>query len=222
MNGKKQNLKVKVLIADDHQIMREGLRSLLDKQPDIEIVAEAGDGMTALKLVREHRPDLIITDVSMPDLNGIEATSLMIKEMPRLRVLALSMHADRGFLLKMLKAGASGYLLKESAGEELIAAIQTIMKNHLYISPVLMDVLVKDYIRLASQEDLSAFSILTARERGILQKLAEGKSVKEIAFDLNVSVKTIETFRRKIEDKLGLRSIVALTKYAIREGITSL
>ena len=158
----------------------------------------------------------------MPDMNGIEATRLMIREIPRLRVLALSMHADRGFLLKMLKAGASGYLLKESAGEELIVAIQTVMKNHLYISPALLDVLVKDYIRLASREETSAFSILTPRERGILQKLAEGKSVKEIAFDLDVSVKTVETFRRKIEDKLGLRSIVALTKYALREGITSL
>ena len=222
MKGKKQNLKIKVLIADDHRIMREGLKSLLDQRPDIEIVAEAGDGLTALRLVREHRPDLIITDVSMPDMNGIEATRLMIREIPRLRVLALSMHADRGFLLKMLKAGASGYLLKESAGEELIVAIQTVMKNHLYISPALLDVLVKDYIRLASREETSAFSILTPRERGILQKLAEGKSVKEIAFDLDVSVKTVETFRRKIEDKLGLRSIVALTKYALREGITSL
>jgi DNA-binding NarL/FixJ family response regulator len=222
MKEGKNILKIKILLADDHKIMRDGLRSLLEKQPDMEIVGEAKNGLAAIELTRKHRPDLIIMDINMPDLNGIEATSRIIAEMPGLYVLVLSMHADRGFLVKMLKAGAAGYLLKDCASEELIDAIHAVMKKRLYISPVLVDDMVKEYVQLASKEDISAFSILTLRERDVLQKIAEGKAMKEIAHELNVSVKTIETFRHKIEEKLGLRSIAELTKYAIREGITSL
>jgi DNA-binding NarL/FixJ family response regulator len=218
----KQILKIKILLADDHKIMRAGLRSILEKEPDMEILGEAQNGLVALQLAKKLRPDLIIMDISMPDLNGIEATSRILAELSGLRVLALSMHSDRGFLIKMLKAGASGYLLKDCASEELIDAVHVIMKNRLYISPAMVDDMVRGYVQMASREDLSAFSVLTARERDVLQRLAEGKSVKEIAHDLNISVKTVETFRHRIEDKLHLNSIAELTKYAIREGLTSL
>ena len=222
MKGRKQILKTKILLADDHKIMRAGLRSILEKQPDMEILGEAQNGLVALQLAKKLRPDLIIMDISMPDLNGIEATSRILAELSGLRVLALSMHSDRGFLIKMLKAGASGYLLKDCASEELIDAVHVIMKNRLYISPAMVDDMVRGYVQMASREDLSAFSVLTTRERDVLQRLAEGKSVKEIAHDLNISVKTVETFRHRIEDKLSLNSIAELTKYAIREGLTSL
>ena len=215
-------MKTKILLADDHKIMRAGLRSILEKQPDMEILGEAQNGLVALQLAKKLRPDLIIMDISMPDLNGIEATSRILAELSGLRVLALSMHSDRGFLIKMLKAGASGYLLKDCASEELIDAVHVIMKNRLYISPAMVDDMVRGYVQMASREDLSAFSVLTTRERDVLQRLAEGKSVKEIAHDLNISVKTVETFRHRIEDKLNLNSIAELTKYAIREGLTSL
>ena len=215
-------MKTKILLADDHKIMRAGLRSILEKQPDMEILGEAQNGLVALQLAKELRPDLVIMDISMPDLNGIEATRRILAELSGLRVLALSMHSDRGFLIKMLKAGASGYLLKDCASEELIDAVHVIMKNRLYISPAMVDDMVRDYVQMASREDLSAFSVLTARERDVLQRLAEGKSVKEIAHALNISVKTVETFRHRIEDKLHLNSIAELTKYAIREGLTSL
>ena len=222
MKERKQRLKTKILLADDHKIMRAGLRSILEKEPDMEILGEAQNGLVALQLAKKLRPDLIIMDISMPDLNGIEATSRILAELSGLRVLALSMHSDRGFLIKMLKAGASGYLLKDCASEELIDAVHVIMKNRLYISPAMVDNMVRGYVQMASQEDLSAFSVLTTRERDVLQRLAEGKSVKEIAHALNISVKTVETFRHRIEDKLHLNSIAELTKYAIREGLTSL
>jgi DNA-binding NarL/FixJ family response regulator len=222
MKGRKQILKTKILLADDHKIMRAGLRSILEKEPDMEILGEAQNGLVALQLAKKLRPDLIIMDISMPDLNGIEATSRILAELSGLRVLALSMHSDRGFLIKMLKAGASGYLLKDCASEELIDAVHVIMKNRLYISPAMVDDMVRGYVQMASQEDLSAFSVLTTRERDVLQRLAEGKSVKEIAHALSISVKTVETFRHRIEDKLSLNSIAELTKYAIREGLTSL
>ena len=218
----KKILKTKILLVDDHRLMRAGLRSILEKQPDMEILGEAQNGLVALQLAKELRPDLVIMDISMPDLNGIEATSRILAELSGLRVLALSMHSDRGFLIKMLKAGASGYLLKDCASEELIDAVHVIMKNRLYISPAMVDDMVRGYVQMASREDLSAFSVLTTRERDVLQRLAEGKSVKEIAHDLNISVKTVETFRHRIEDKLHLNSIAELTKYAIREGLTSL
>jgi len=218
----KKLLKTKILLADDHRIMRAGLRSILEKEPDMEILGEAQNGLVALRLAKELRPDLIIMDISMPDLNGIEATSRILAELSGLRVLALSMHSDRGFLIKMLKAGASGYLLKDCASEELIDAVHVIMKNRLYISPVMVDDMVRGYVQMASREDLSTFSVLTTRERDVLQRLAEGRSVKEIAHDLNISVKTVETFRHRIEEKLNVSSIAELTKYAIREGLTSL
>lgn len=215
-------MRTKILLADDHKIMREGLKSILEKNPDIFVAGEAGNGIEAVALAKELHPDIIIMDINMPDLNGIEATARIINEMPGSRVLALSMYADRGFLIKMLKAGAKGYLLKDCASDELINAIKVILKSRIYISPSLVDDMVRDYVQLADSVDLSAFSILTPRERDVLQKLSEGKSTKEIAFDLNLSIKTIETFRLKIQEKIGLHSIAELTKYAVREGLTSL
>jgi DNA-binding NarL/FixJ family response regulator len=215
-------MKIKILLADDHKIMREGLKSILEKNIDMFVAGEAGNGIEAVDLAKKLHPDVIIMDINMPDLNGIEATARIISEMPGSRILALSMYADRGFLIKMLKAGAKGYLLKDCASDELINAIKVILKNRIYISPALVDDMVRDYVQLADAFDLSVFSILTPRERDVLQKLSEGKSTKEIAFDLNLSIKTIETFRLKIQEKVGLHSIAELTKYAVREGITSL
>jgi DNA-binding NarL/FixJ family response regulator len=215
-------MNIKILLADDHKIMREGLKSILEKNFDMIVSGEAGNGVEAVDLAKKLNPDIIIMDINMPDLNGIEATKRIITEIPGSRILALSMYADRGFLIKMLKAGAKGYLLKDCASDELLNAIKVILKNRIYISPSLVDDMVRDYVQLADTVDLSAFSILTPRERDVLQKLSEGKSTKEIAFDLNLSIKTIETFRLKIQEKIGLRSIAELTKYAVREGITSL
>ncbi|HEY9161893.1 MAG TPA: response regulator transcription factor [Desulfomonilia bacterium] len=215
-------MNIKILLADDHKIMREGLKSILEKNFNMIVSGEAGNGVEAVDLAKKLNPDIIIMDINMPDLNGIEATKRIITEIPGSRILALSMYADRGFLIKMLKAGAKGYLLKDCASDELLNAIKVILKNRIYISPSLVDDMVRDYVQLADTVDLSAFSILTPRERDVLQKLSEGKSTKEIAFDLNLSIKTIETFRLKIQEKIGLRSIAELTKYAVREGITSL
>jgi two-component system, NarL family, response regulator NreC len=215
-------MKIKILLADDHKIMREGLKTILEKQPEFEVTGEASTGKEAIDVAIEKNPDVIIMDINMPDLNGIEATLRIKHEKPSIKILALSMHDDRKFLINMLKAGASGYLLKDCASDELIDAIKVIRKNRLFISPDLVDDMVRDFVMSAKISDLSVFSILTKRERDVLQRISEGRSTKEIAFDLNVSVKTVETFRYKIEDKTGLHSIAELTKYAIREGITTL
>ena len=215
-------MKVNILLADDHKILRQGIKSLLEMHDGLTVVAEAANGDEALLMARNTHPDLVIMDINMPNLNGIEATRRIKQEMPLIKILALSMHNDNQFLLNMLKAGASGYLLKDCAADELINAITVIMKNRKYISPDMVDDIVRDYILNTDKVDLSAFSILTNREREVLQRLSEGKNTKAIAFDLNVSVKTIETFRHKLEEKLGLHSIAELTKYAIREGITTL
>ena len=215
-------MKVKILLADDHKILRQGIKSLLEMHDNLTVIAEAANGEEALQMARDTHPDLIIMDINMPNLNGIDATRRIKTEMPLIKILALSMHDDNGFLLNMLKAGASGYLLKDCASDELINAISVIMSNRKYISPEMVDDMIRDYILQTDKVDLSAFSILTNREREVLQRLSEGNSTKEIAFDLNVSVKTIETFRHKLEEKLGLHSIAELTKYAIREGITTL
>jgi len=212
---------LRILLVDDHQIVRQGLRTLLEKEPDMEVVAEAEDGRAAVRLAREVSPQVVIMDVAMPDLNGIEATRQIVAESPGIKVIALSMHADRRFVANMLKAGASGYLLKDAAFEELAQAIRTVAANRTYLSPEVSDIVVKDYLK-GPQEEASAFSLLTAREREVLQLLAEGKSTREIADCLHVSVKTVETHRQQIMSKLDIRSVAELTKYAIREGLSSL
>ncbi len=216
-------MSIKVILADDHKIMREGLRSLLEKEPDIEVVAEAENGRTAVQQVQELSPDIVIMDVSMQDLNGIEATRQIIARYPDVKVLALSMHSDKTYVAGILSAGASGYLLKDSAFDELAEALRVVISGQFYLSSRVAGIVTKDYVRqLSAASDSSARSILTAREREVLQLLAEGKSKKQVALQLNMSVKTVETHRQKIMEKLDIYSIAELTKYAIREGLTSL
>jgi len=215
-------MSIRILLADDHKIMREGLRSLLEKKPDIEVVAEAEDGRKAVQLARRLRPDVVIMDVSMPDMNGIEATRRVISESPGVKVIALSIHSDRRFVAEMFRAGASGYLLKDCAFDELEHAIHSVARNRVYLNSGIAGIVVEDYVSHLQKTESSAFSNLTAREREVLQLIAEGKTTKQIAHYLNVSVKTIETHRRQIMNKLSVHSIAELTKYAIREGITPL
>jgi DNA-binding NarL/FixJ family response regulator len=215
-------MKIKVLLADDHKLFRDGLSTLLNKQPDMKVVGEAKDGTSSVQLARELDPDFILMDISMSDLNGIEATRRILSERPRTKVLMLSMHSDRRFVIEALKAGACGYLLKDSAFEELLLAIKTARENQFYLSREITSIVVEDYINLVKSAESSAFAILTNREREVLQLIAEGKATKEIANQLNVSVKTIETHRKQLMDKLNIHSIAELTKYAIREGITPL
>jgi two-component system response regulator NreC len=212
---------IRILLADDHKIVRQGLRTLLEKEPDMEVVAEAEDGRIAVRLARKLAPQVVIMDVGMPDLNGIEATRQVLADTPGLKVIALSMHSDRRFVVNMLKAGASGYLLKDSAFEELAAAIRVVMLNKTYLSPGVSDIVIKDYVQ-GPREDSSVFSVLTPREREVLQLMAEGKSTKQIADRLHVSIKTIETHRQQIMTKLSIHSVAELTKYAVREGLSSL
>jgi DNA-binding NarL/FixJ family response regulator len=213
---------MKVLLADDHKIVRDGLRNLLEKDQDIEVAGEAEDGREALQLARKLSPDVVIMDIAMPDLNGIEATRQILSEIQDVKVVALSMHSDKRFVSEMLKAGASAYLLKDCAFEELITAIRTIMKGKIYLSPGIAGVVIEDYIRKGTKKDSSVFSLLSDREREVLQLMAEGRTTKEVAAHLNVSIKTVETHRTNIMTKLDIHSIAELTKYAIREGLTTL
>ena len=214
-------MSLRILLADDHKIMREGLRSLIEKQPGMEVIAEAENGRTTVALSRKLKPDVVIIDIAMPDLNGIEATRQIIADSPDVKVTALSMLSDTKFVREMLSAGASGYLLKDSAFEELGKALRTVVNNQTYLSPKIASLVVKDYLGNIAK-DSSTFPVLTNREREVLQLFAEGKTTSKIASCLYVSVKTIETHRKKIMDKLGFKSIAELTKYAIREGLTSL
>jgi two-component system, NarL family, response regulator NreC len=207
--------------VDDHKIMREGLRSLLEKQPDIEAVTEAESAQKALKLIEEFTPNLIIIDVVMPSLNGIEATRRILAKIPSIKVIALSMYSDKRFVMEMLRAGASGYLLKDCAFEELDEAIRAVMQDRTYITPRIVDIIVKDYFSQVEKPSTSALSALTSRQYEVLQLLAEGKTTREIAKQMSLSVKTIESHRQQIINKLGIRSVAGLTKYAIREGLIS-
>jgi len=217
-----EQMVTKILIADDHQIVRQGLRFLLEKESDLKVVAEAENGRTTVRLARELNPGVIIMDVAMPDLNGIEATRQIIAESPTTKVIALSMYADRRFVVNMLKAGASGYLLKDCAFEELIRAIRVVLAHKTYLSPGVTDILVKDCQMGTPMNEISAFALLTPREREVLQLMSEGNSTAKIADHLHVSVKTVESHRQQLMQKLNLRSVAELTKYAIREGLTTL
>ncbi len=215
-------MSLRILIADDHRIMREGLRSLLEKQPDTEVIAEAENGRTTLQMSRRFKPDVVLMDIIMPDLNGIEATRQILAELPDIKVIALSMHSDKKFVVEMLSAGASGYLLKDTAFEELDKALHTVVNNRTYLSPKIVGLMAEDYSPSIATKDYLVSPVLTSREREVIQLIAEGKTTKQIASLLNVSVKTVETHRKKIMDKLGTNSVAELTKYALREGLTSL
>lgn len=213
---------IKILLADDHKLLREGLRALIEEQRNMIVVAEAEDGRSAVRLAAELSPDVIVMDISMPGLNGIDATRRIAAVSPGIKVIALSMHADRNFVVEMFKAGAAGYLLKDCAFEELIHAIRAVSSKKAYLSSKLSDTMIKDYVKLFPKKKHSVFSALTAREREVLQLLAEGKSTREVAAKLNVSTKTVETFRQRIMKKLDIHTVAELTKYAIRAGLTSL
>lgn len=213
---------LKILIADDHAIIRDGLRSLLEKEPDMEFVAEAATGLEAIKLARELHPDVVIMDISMPDMNGIDATRQIAGELENTRVLALSMESDRRFIVEVLKAGASGYVLKESAFSELATAIRTVAANETYLGPRITSLIIKEYFQRIPDEVPTSYDSLSPREREIVQLITAGKNTKEIAYTFNVSVKTVENQRHAIMKKLDLYSIAELTKYAIRKGLTTL
>lgn len=211
---------IKILLVDDHKLLTEGLRTLIEQRLGMKVVAIAENGRTALRMVQELLPDIVIMDITMPDLNGIEATKKIIAKSLGTKIIALSIHSEKQFVQEMFKAGASGYLLKDCAFEEIVNAIRSVMKNQVYMGTGIQSIVVKDYISQIPQTT-SAFSLLTVRERETLQLLAEGKGAKQIAHSLGVSVKTIETYRKNIMDKLNLHSIAELTKFAIREGLTS-
>jgi DNA-binding NarL/FixJ family response regulator len=213
----------KVLIVDDHKIMRAGLRSLLAKDARFECIGEADDGQEAVKIAKELRPDIVIMDIVMPNLDGIEATRQIKAELPGTEVIALSMYSTRTYIFQALHAGASGYLLKDSAFEELMTALVTVSNGGMHLSPVIMR---SSDFKKEMTDFLSGSAArnerLTKRELQVLQLIADGKSTKDIAARLALSVKTVETHRKQIMDKLGIRSIAGLTKYCIREGLTPL
>jgi len=215
-------MKARIILADDHQIMRDGLKALLEKHPSMEVIGEAENGIQTLELTRQKKPDVVIMDIAMPDMNGIEVTRQLKAEMPDLKIIALSMHADRRFVTEILKAGASAYVLKQSAFDDLVKAIRAVVVGRRFLSADILETVVEDYVSQLSKSEYEAYRQLSDRERQVLQLLAEGNSTKEIAFKLHVSVKTIESHRQNIMNKLDIHSLAGLTKFAVREGITSL
>jgi two-component system response regulator NreC len=210
---------MRILLADDHSMFREGLKKLLETNADFEVVGEASDGRQAVEMAMQYSPDVVLMDVSMPGLNGVEATRKILIDQPQTKVVGLSMHTDRRYPSELLRAGAAGYLPKDGSFDELEHAVRAVYAGEVYLSP-----------RLSAQNGdgngesgvTSVFDRLTAREREVLQLMAEGQATKEIAATLHVSVKTVETHRRQIMEKLNIYSVAELTKYAIREGLTSI
>jgi len=213
---------VRVLLADDHRLLCDGLQMLLNRERDMEVVGIAADGRQALTMARKLRPDVVVMDVAMPELNGIQATSQILAELPSTRVVALSMYADRRSVHGMLSAGATGYLLKDCAAEELAGAIRQAMRGRVFLSAEVASLVVGAFTSKGDSSVPLPDSHLSAREKEVLQLLAEGYSAVNIAATLNISRKTVETHRRHIMDKLGINSVAELTKYAVREGISSL
>lgn len=213
---------MKILIADDHALIRDGLRELIAKQDGMVLVGEAENGLRAVRLAAQLQPDVVLMDIEMPDMNGVEATRQIRKDSPGVRVIALSMHAARAFIQQVLRAGASGYVLKESAFKDVVTAVRTVSEGRYYISPRITDVVLLDYIRHLDESPSPPASPLSDREREVLQLLTEGSSSREIAGKLFVSIATIDSHRKHIMEKLRIHSVAELTKYAIREGITSL
>jgi DNA-binding NarL/FixJ family response regulator len=213
---------LRVVLADDHEIIREGLRSLMEKDRHLEVVAEAGDGRAAVRLAKKLSPDVVVMDISMPGLNGMEATRQITAASPRTKVVALSMHSEKRFVVEMLRAGASAYVLKKCAFQELVQAVRAVARHGTYLSPQVAGPVVEACLKNMSDGEPPFASPLTPREREVLQLLSEGHSSKETAFILKLNVKTIDTHRHRIMKKLNCRSLADLTKYAIREGITSL
>jgi len=212
----------RLLLCDDHGIFREGLKTLLEKRPDFQVVAQAADGPAAVANAQEFAPDVVIMDISLPKLNGIEATRQIVSQRPQAKVIVLSMHSDRRFVQEALKVGAAGYLLKDSAFDELLSAVAAVVEGKTYLSPAITHIVVEQCLGRVPPADWAAFTVLTPREREVLQLFAEGRSTKQIALHLRVSVKTVETHRAQMMKKLDIHSIAGLTKYAIQEGLVSL
>lgn len=212
---------IRVVIVDDHNIVREGIRTLLEKVPGIEVVGEAENGRDALQRCRELVPAVALMDMTMPGMNGIEATQRIVAEVPDVRVLILSMHKDKRFVAQAFKAGASGYLLKDCASSELLQAVREVAAGKTYVCSGIIGVVIDDYIKRLPETAAESRPVLTPREREILQLIAEGNNAKNIAFLLNINVKTVDTHRQQIMKKLKMHSVAELTKYAIREGVTT-
>lgn len=211
---------VRILLADDHGVVRKGLRFLLERQPGMEVTGEAADGREAVRLAEEKNPDIVIMDIAMPLLNGIEATAQIFKRNPHTGVIILSMHSDEDYLLSALNAGAKGYLLKDSAEDDVVRAIQSVLKGTPYFSPEISKTLLEDYMRFLQQRNLQdSYDLLTEREKEVLQLLAEGKSNKEAASILNVSVYTVDTHRLHLMQKLNLHNTAEIVLYAVRKKI---
>jgi DNA-binding NarL/FixJ family response regulator len=214
-------MSTRIIIADDHTIVRHGLAKLIEAEEDMEVIAQTENGISTVELARELSPDIVVMDVAMPDLNGIDATQQILRENPKVRVLALSMHSGKKFVIAMLQAGAMGYLLKDCALEELISAIRTVIEGKTYLSPSITDIVIQNYVRNIDQQGDSAFSVLSQREREVLQLMAEGNTTKQIALRLHISPKTVEGHRLRLMNKLNIDNVAQLTKYAIQEGLTS-
>ena len=211
------NRKIRVLLADDHTILRKGVRMLLDSQPDLEVIGEAKTGREAIAEARRHQPDIVIMDVSMPELNGIEGTRQICDELPHTKVIGLSMHKDAVYVREILRAGARGYLLKDSEDEDLLKAIRAVHRGEAFLSPAISDAVLTDYRKHVS----NPIDQLTSREREILTMIAEGKSNKEIATALNLSVYTVESHRGSVMEKLNLHNTGDIVRFALRNGLTS-
>ncbi len=214
-------MSIRVLLVDDHEMFLAGLEALLQRQQDMVVVGQVKDGMEAVKQARATKADVVVMDISMAGMNGIEATREITSKLPGVKVLCLSMHAERRFVAAALDAGASGYLLKDNSFEELVDAIHTVKCNQVYLCRRVAGTVVEAYRAQRLQGESSVFSLLTRREREVLQLLAEGRSTKEIAARLSLSLKTVGTHRGHIMEKLSIHSVAGLTKYAIREGLTT-
>ncbi|MHB8534863.1 MAG: response regulator [Sulfuricaulis sp.] len=209
---------LRILLADDHNLVRTGMISLLRSFPDIEVVGETGDGREAIELVRTLAPNIVLMDIAMPGLNGIEATARIVKEFPRTRVVVLSMHADEEYVLQALRAGAAGYLLKNAAPVELELALRAVARGETYLSPEVSRHVIDEFLG-GRAESAGPLGQLTPRQREILQLIAEGQATKQIAARLDVSVKTVETHRAQLMERLGIHDIAGLVRYAIRHGL---
>jgi len=217
-------IKIKVVIADDHTIVRKGLCALLQGEPDIEVVGEAENGREAIKVVETLSPDVVVMDIAMPGLNGLDTTRQLKKRFPKLKILILTMHDNEEYIFETLRAGASGYLIKRSAPTELIAAIQSVYRNESFLSPAISKKVIEGFVQSganALKEDAEDTQ-LTTREREVLQLIAEGNANREIARLLHISIKTVESHKAHIMEKLNLRTIAELTQYAIRKGLIQL
>src|SRR5690242_2914667 len=210
---------IKILIADDHGVVAEGLKHLIEAQPDMQVVGTVGDGREALRLAKEAQPDVVLMDLSMPELNGADATRAIVENDAKCRVIMLSMYAEREYVRRALKAGALGYVLKRAAATEVVDAIRAVHKGQRYLSPRVADAVIEDY---ASDEKADLLERLSAREREVLQLLAEGRTGAEIAQRLSLSQKTVETYRARLVEKLGIRDVAGLVKFAIQRGLVSL